>query len=195
MFEYIIPFLSYVLVEPLFHFFTSDVYFAYTFKVLVTFLILLFFMKRYGLKFKFRLASFLVGFLVFIVWVLLESFKFSESVFQPPTSFFFFVKFFGAVFVASFVEELFTRSFLIRLFVNTRIERVKPGVFTPLSFIVTVLFFGFSHNMWLAGLVVGVILNLWYYKTKSVEQCIIAHGTANLLLFFYVLSNHAYTLW
>lgn len=194
MFEYIIPFLSYILVGPLLKYFTSDVYFGYTFKVLVTFLLLLAFMKGYDLKFKFRFFSFLIGFIIFISWILLP-FSFTNSEFVPPTSFFVFVKFFGAVFVAAFVEELFTRGFLIRLFVKARWERVKPGTFTWLSFIVTVLFFGFSHNMWVAGLVVGVILNLWYYRTKSVEQCIIAHGFANLLLFFYVLLTHIYTLW
>ncbi len=68
-------------------------------------------------------------------------------------------------------------------------------MFTWLSFIITVLFFGFSHNMWVAGLVVGIILNLWLYKTKRVEQCIVAHSFANFLLFLYVVQTNAYTLW
>lgn len=194
MLEYILPFLAYVLVEPIFNSLTANIYVSYLMKVFITLLLLLAFIKSYNLRFKFRLSSFFVGLAIFLLWIFIP-FSFSKGQFAPPTSFFLLVKFFGGVFIAPFVEELFTRSFLIRIFVRRNWERVKVGTFTWPSFIITVLFFGFSHSMWLAGLVVGVILNLWLYKTKSVEQCIIAHSFANLLLFFYVISTSAFSLW
>lgn len=194
MLEYILPFLSYVFVGPFLEFFTSDIYFSYFLKVLITSTLFLFFIRRYNLKFKFYISSFFVGFIIFFIWILLPV-SFSKSGFIPPTNFFLVVKFFGAVFLAPFVEELFTRSFLIRIFVRHDWQHVKVGTFTWPSFIITVLFFGFSHNMWLAGLVVGVILNFWLYRTRSVEQCIIAHSFANFLLFFYVIYTYAFSIW
>lgn len=194
MLEYILPFLSYVFVEPLFDFLTKDIYVSYLFKILVTLVFLLFFIRRYNLKFKFNVYSFLVGFLIFLLWIVIPV-RFSSTQFIPPTQIFLLTKFFGAILIAPFVEELFTRGFLIRIFVNRKWERVKAGTFTWLSFIVTVLFFGFSHNMWLAGLVAGVLLNLWLYRTRSVEQCIVAHSFANFLLFFYVLYTSSFSLW
>lgn len=193
MLEYILPFLSHIL-GSFFIFLTGNVYVSYLLKVFITLLLLLFFMRRYGLRFKFCLSSLFVGLIIFLVWIFLPI-SFSRFQFVPPTSFFLFVKFVGAVFVAPFVEELFTRGFLIRVFVRREWKRVKVGTFTWPSFIVTVLFFGFSHNMWVAGLVVGIVLNLWLYKTKSVEQCIIAHAFANFLLFFYVINTSAFSLW
>ncbi len=132
MLEYIVPFLSYIFIEPFFNFLTHDVYVSYLLKVFVTFFLLLAFIKKFELRFKFMFSSFVVGFIIFIIWVLLP-FSFSKSEFIPPTNFFLLVKFFGAVFVAPFVEELFTRGFLIKIFVNPRWERVKTGMFTSMG--------------------------------------------------------------
>jgi len=71
------------------------------------------------------------------------------------------LKILGFIIVTPLVEELFTRDFLLRQTValeyKTDLNKIKQGSFTTLSFIVSVLFFGFSHYMWIAGIASGII--------------------------------------
>ena len=104
-------------------------------------------------------------------------------------------KLLGGILVAPLIEELFTRGFLLRFLIDPdKWEKIAPK-FTWFSFIVTVLFFGFSHNRWLAGLIVGIILNLLYIKTKRIENCIIAHAVANAALAAYVILINSWQFW
>ena len=100
-----------------------------------------------------------------------------------------------SVVLAPVVEEVFTRFFLIRWLVEKNWKKVKLGKYTHLSFIVTVLFFGFSHNRWLPGLITGVILNLLLYKRKNIGSCVLAHGVANLALGIYVIYTGSWHFW
>jgi CAAX prenyl protease-like protein len=155
-------------------------------------------------KFKFYWSSIPIGILTILIWVGLDSFYpyQSTSEFNPmvfPTGMMITLVIFrilGAVIVASFAEEMFIRSFLIRFFVDPRKwEKVKVGTFTWLSFLITVIFFGFAHDRWLVGIITGVIFTLVLYWKKDLWACIQTHSVANLVLAIYILYTQSWGFW
>ncbi len=101
----------------------------------------------------------------------------------------------GAALVVPVMEELFWRSFLIRYVVNPNFMEMPIGRFTWFSFVLTVILFGFEHNLWLAGMMAGAAYNLLLYYTKSIPQCITAHAVTNLCLGLYVLNTGNWSFW
>jgi CAAX prenyl protease-like protein len=86
--------------------------------------------------------------------------------------------------VTPFMEELFVRSFLLRF-----AEVITEGDFRALpiarfatrGFVVTVLWFTFSHQTWewLVALPTGIALNAWLYARRHLGACVVAHAVAN----------------
>ena len=192
---YLIPFLAYLLIPFLFDNIGLEQY-SYPVKAIMTGLILIGFWKHYILKLKGNkwLLSILVGILVFLIWIAIEQFMPYSSDFQASTLNIAF-RLFGGILIAPLIEELFTRSFLLRFLINPdKWSSIKPK-FTLFSFAMTTAFFGFSHNRWLAGLIVGIILNLLYIKTKKIENCIIAHAVTNAILALYVILTNSWQFW
>jgi len=115
------------------------------------------------------------------------------------------VRLFGAAMVVPIMEELFWRSFLLRFVITLFPEEktnVTPeftsipfGMFTPISFIVTVVLFGSEHTLWLAGMMAGALYNLLLYKTRRLWPCVLAHGVTNLLLGVHVLVTQEWQWW
>jgi len=101
----------------------------------------------------------------------------------------------GAVVVVPVFEELFWRSWLIRVLVADRFRTVPVGTFTWGSFLITVAGFGLTHREWLAGLICGAALNLLLYWRKDLFACIVAHAVANAALAAWVLSQRAWQFW
>ena len=146
----------------------------------------------------------LLGIVIFVIWISMEGlyprlgtptilnpFEFGSQFFLPILI----IKLAGMILVAPLIEELFVRSFLMRIFIDADYEKVPIGKYTHLSFIITVLFFGFSHSMWLPGIITAVLLNLLLYKTKSIGSCIQAHAAANISLAIYVLATQNWIFW
>jgi len=115
------------------------------------------------------------------------------------------VRLFGAGVVVPVMEELFWRSFVMRfvitLFpgnepgVTTAFTSVRLGMFTRISFIVTVVLFGSEHTLWLAGMMAGAVYNLLLYKTRRLWPCVLAHGVTNLSLGVHVLLTQEWQWW
>ncbi len=101
----------------------------------------------------------------------------------------------GAVLVVPLMEELFWRSFLIRYIIDKNFEAVRMGTFSWVSFIFTVVLFGFEHNFILAGIMAGVFYNLLLYRTRSLAQCVLAHAVTNLTLALYVVATGKWQFW
>ncbi len=102
---------------------------------------------------------------------------------------------FGASIVVPIMEELFWRSFMVRYIIKPEFEKVPVGVFTITSFVISAILFGMEHNLWLAGIMAGVVYNFVLYKTKSIAQCILAHAVTNGSLGVYVLSTQSWYFW
>ena len=185
---YLIPFILYLVVALAIAYFFDNTFIAYTLAMIVTGVLLILFWDKYKLKFKFDVWVVTFGVLIFLSWILLQGrypLLFETSSFVPTNLIQWAVRLFGFVIITPLIEELFTRGFLIRYLVKQDWKKVRVGKFTWLSFIVTVLFFGLSHGEWLQGLVAGVLLNLLYYRSRSVGSCVLAHGIANLLLLLF----------
>jgi CAAX prenyl protease-like protein len=74
-------------------------------------------------------------------------------------------------------------------------EKVELGEFGWLSFVVTVLLFGFEHYHWVAGIGYGLLMNGLIYWTRRLWPCIIAHAVTNLGLGVYVLVTRDWIFW
>jgi CAAX prenyl protease-like protein len=98
----------------------------------------------------------------------------------------------GFALVTPFVEELFVRSFLHRLadVVDTNMDfrRVPIARFTWRAFLVTVVWFTFTHVPWEwpVALVGGVLFNLWLYRRGHLGSVVVAHAAANAAIWLAV---------
>lgn len=101
----------------------------------------------------------------------------------------------GAALVVPFMEELFWRSFLIRFIISHDFTKVPIGRFTWPSFLITAVLFGLEHNLFLAGILAGILYNLLLYHSRSLSACILAHGVTNLALGVYVLQTGKWYFW
>jgi CAAX prenyl protease-like protein len=101
----------------------------------------------------------------------------------------------GAALVVPIMEELFWRSFVVRYIIRADFDKVPIGVFTITSFCLSAVLFGMEHNLWLAGIMAGVVYNFVLYRTKSIAQCVLAHAVTNGALGVYVLITHTWHFW
>jgi CAAX prenyl protease-like protein len=106
------------------------------------------------------------------------------------------VRFAGLILVAPVMEELFFRSFILRLVVDpAHFERVSIGTFETGSCLAAVLLMALAHPEWLAAALFSLVMNLLIYRTRSLFACIAAHGATNAALGIYVLIFHAWRFW
>ena len=191
---YLIPFLFYIFIQVLFDGIGFSEY-VYIVKILVVGFFMLLFWKHYQLDFKktkWELA-FLSGLIIILIWIALGFILPVKSEFNPTASDII-IRIFGSILIAPLIEELFTRHFLYRYLINEKFYSIKPK-FEFIPFILTVGFFGFFHSAWIAGMIVGLILNFLYIKTKNIEDCIIAHSVANLLLAIFIILFQQWSFW
>jgi CAAX prenyl protease-like protein len=102
----------------------------------------------------------------------------------------------GSVLVVPVIEELFWRGWLMRWLVRSDFERVPLGAYVPRAFWVTAVLFGLEHGpYWDVGLAAGVAYNWWVVRTKSLADCVLAHGVTNGCLAGYVLAGGDWSYW
>ncbi len=160
------------------------------------------------------LASFLVGTLVFLLWIapdlLVRGYRenplFSNAVIGHVHSslrpaalhspWILFWRSVRAVVVVPIVEELFWRAWLMRWLIDNNFRRVPLGAFSPFAFWATAILFASEHGpYWDVGLVTGIVYNLWMIRTKSVADCILMHAVTNALLSAYVIAAAQWQYW
>ena len=190
----------------------ATLYYLYPVKALAAGCLLYMFRKQYH-ELTFRdladlpatLAACGVGLLVFALWIKMD-WTFGAS--GIPRGFnpallpgrdvqivMIFFRIAGAVLVVPLMEELFWRSFLIRYIIDNNFGAVPMGTFTWVSFIITVVLFGFEHNYILAGIMAGIFYNLLLYRTRSLAHCVLSHAVTNLALAIYVVSTGKWQFW
>jgi len=101
----------------------------------------------------------------------------------------------GATLVIPIAEELAFRSYLTRRLISHDFEKVPPGSFSWMSFIVSSLVFGVLHQNWLAASVLGMLFALSYYRRGRLEDAIAVHGFANLAIAIFVWVTGYWSLW
>jgi CAAX prenyl protease-like protein len=107
------------------------------------------------------------------------------------------VRFLGLVAMVPVMEELFWRSFLLRLIQDpdSDFERVPVGRVTPMAAAITSALFAAAHPEWLPALLTGLAWAWLLGKTRSLSACVISHAVTNLGLGIYVLTTGHWELW
>lgn len=186
--------------------------FLYPCKIASVIAILWYFREKYSeLRWKdlwqwpFTLFSIIAGIVVFILWIQMTwPFAVFGTLYgYDPTSIendsvrraIIVSRMFGAAIVVPIMEELFWRSFVVRYVMNPQFEQVPVGSFSIAAFVISAVLFGLEHNLWLAGIMAGVVYNYLLYRTKSIAQCILAHSVTNMALGLYVTFTRSWYLW
>lgn len=148
-----------------------------------------------------------IGLVVAAVWIGLDghypllSFlgkrtSFDPTQLSPPARWgFVTVRLLGLVLLIPLVEELFWRSFLIRLVIDADFEKVPVGRVTPLAAVVTSVLFGLAHPEWLPGILTGFAWAWFLGRSGSLAACVVSHLAANLALGIYVVSTGSWHFW
>ncbi|WP_096892505.1 CAAX prenyl protease-related protein [Candidatus Scalindua japonica] len=189
-----------------------DGYIFYPVKTVLVAVSLLLLWNRYseidikkGLSGKNLLIGFFSGVAVFVLWInmdmkfatLKEPEAYNPFIFNNSFLFYLIISFrlFGSSVVVPVFEELFWRSFVLRYIINPKFENVPIGKFTWVSFVIASVFFGFEHNLWLAGIMAGVSYSLILYFTRNLFVAMFSHGITNLFLGIYVIKTDNWQFW
>ncbi len=189
-----------------------DGYVFYPIKTVLVAIALLLLWNRYteiDIKIGFSVKNLLIGFFsgaaVFVLWInmdlkfatMKEPEPYNPFVFNNSVLFYLIISFrlFGSSVVVPVFEELFWRSFVLRYIINPKFENVPIAKFTWVSFIISSIFFGLEHNLWLAGIMAGLSYCLVLYYTRSLFIAIFSHGITNLLLGIYVITTGNWQFW
>lgn len=161
-----------------------------------------------GFKKEIRISfdglALLAGVLVFFIWISLDGFypQIGFSEFNPEKItngyhlyFLIFIRLMGATLVVPIVEELFWRSFALRVLIKSDFKSASLGQFTWFSFLIVSIAFGFEHHRWLPGIVAGMVYAGVLYRSRNLFSPILAHATTNLLLGFYVIVTKQWQFW
>ena len=101
----------------------------------------------------------------------------------------------GAALVVPVMEELFWRSFLLRWLERRDFLHVPVAGVGVQAIAVTVLLFGFEHNLWLAGIVAGAVYTVLYMRSGNLWTAVLAHAVTNGLLGCWVIASANWTYW
>ena len=211
----ILPFLTYmsfiVIADLLarFGWNADDLRWLYAVKISAVMLMLVIFRKHYTELYNDRigaraaLVALATGFVVLVLWISLSAGWMtvgSAAGFNPVTDgridwLLVGVRIFGAALVVPVMEELFWRSFLMRWIESADFMNVDPAKVGLKGFAVTVLLFGFEHNLWLAGMVAGAAFNVLYMRHRTLWSPILSHAFTNGLLGVWIVYTGNWTYW
>jgi CAAX prenyl protease-like protein len=101
---------------------------------------------------------------------------------------------FGTVALVPIAEELAFRGYLQRALVSRDFDWVAPAHFTWLSFVLTSLLFGLTHQRGIAATIAGAIYALLVYRSNRLSDAIAAHAASNLVIFIWAATAGQWTL-
>jgi CAAX prenyl protease-like protein len=149
------------------------------------------------------LAALAVGVLVLVLWVALDADWMiigSAPGFDPRDHgrlnwLLVGIRIAGAALVVPVMEELFWRSFLMRWIERSDFEKVDASQVGLKSFAITIVLFGFEHNLWLAGIVAGAAYSALFMRHRTLWSPILAHAVTNGLLGVWVVATGSWSYW
>jgi uncharacterized protein len=149
------------------------------------------------------LAAIATGILVLVLWIQLDApwMSLGTSPGYDPRSneqldwLLIVLRIAGAALVVPIMEELFWRSFVMRWVDCADFETLSPARVGIKGFVVSVVLFGFEHNLWLAGIVAGVAYSLLYMRHRNLWSAVLAHAVTNGLLGAWVVATGSWAFW
>lgn len=148
-----------------------------------------------------------VGVVVWALWVGLDGrypplpflgarIGFDVNALEPgPRLAFILARMLGLVVVVPVIEELFSRSFLMRWVIDPDFQKVAVGRVTPTAAAVTSVAFALLHPEWLPAILTGALWAWLLWQTRSLSACVVSHATANLALGIYVIATGDWKYW
>ena len=97
--------------------------------------------------------------------------------------------------VVPVMEELFWRSFLMRWLDAPAFAFADPRRTSLRAFLLVAVLFGFEHDLWLAGVISGIVYNWLYVRTGRLWIPIASHAVTNGALGAWILATHGWHLW
>ncbi|MDQ2820622.1 MAG: CAAX prenyl protease-related protein [Pseudomonadota bacterium] len=101
----------------------------------------------------------------------------------------------GAALVVPVMEELFWRSFVMRWIDQPNFLLLDPAQAGVRGFVISVVLFGFEHNLWLAGIVAGVAYSVLFMRHRTLWSPILAHAVTNGMLGAWVVITGSWSYW
>jgi len=151
------------------------------------------------------LVAFAAGVGVFLLWINLD---FPWAALGKPSAFdptlpdgsslawgFVSFRLLGLAVVVPVMEELFWRSFLLRWVDRHDFLASDPRKVSLRAVILCALLFASEHNLWLAGLIAGLVYSLVYMRGGNLWLPIISHATTNAVLGWWILTNKQWQFW
>ena len=187
----------------------GDLRWLYAVKISAVMLVLFIFRRHYTelrdarLGFAAAMVAVVTGVVVLALWVSLNADWMTIGApggFNPVTNgridwLLVAVRIFGAALVVPVMEELFWRSFMLRWIEAPDFEAVDVARVGAKAIVVSVLLFGFEHNLWLAGVVAGAAYTVLYIRHRTLWSPILAHAVTNGLLGAWVVYTGSWTYW
>jgi CAAX prenyl protease-like protein len=103
---------------------------------------------------------------------------------------------FSSAVMIPILEELFWRGWMMRWLIDNNFLTVPLGQYVPSAFWIVALLFASEHGpYWEVGLAAGIIYNWWIVRTRSLADCILAHGVTNAILSAYVVATGQWQYW
>lgn len=101
----------------------------------------------------------------------------------------------GAVLVVPLIEELFWRSFLMRWLDRRDFLAQRPQATSAFALLASSAVFALGHDLWLAGLIAGIVFGALYRHTGQIWHAVLAHAIANAALAAWVVARRDWGFW
>jgi CAAX prenyl protease-like protein len=182
--------------------------------IIVSALVLLLSRQQLSWRLVRPLNSVFIGVVVFLIWIgpdvlwpgyrhfpLFENSITGSAVSSLPIAArsdytFLAFRIFGTAVLVPIIEELFWRGWVMRYLINSDFEKVPLGTYSASAFWLTAALFATEHGpYWEVGLIAGAIYNWWILRTRSLMDCMLAHGVTNTCLAIYVLGGSHWAYW
>jgi CAAX prenyl protease-like protein len=186
--------------------FTTDFDYLYPLRVFTPLIPLWLFRSYYeDLRWSWSWTPILLGFVVFVLWVVLEPPPTPETLNVIPNALagmpgaaaalWLIARVLGSVVVVPVAEELAFRGYLLRRLIDADFLAVSPTHFTAASFLISSVAFGALHGRWFAGILAGMIYAVAQYRRGEISDAIISHAVTNGLLAAYVVVFGRWAFW
>ena len=174
------------------------------------------------MKWAVSLEAVVVGIGVFVLWVGLDPFVWTQDelwyrlgfvkelpadtgkVWNPLAQFgqgsalawfFVAVRTLGSTLVVPPLEEIFYRSFLYRFLISPEFQRVPLDRVHRTSMGLSAVLFAFTHQQWLAAILCAVAYQWLVLRKGRLGDAMTAHAITNFLLAVWVVARGAWNFW
>lgn len=196
MMAYLVPFLGLMLSSIVISAFAPREYALYGLKVLAVGAALWLYRDIYRrLEWHIGAEAVAAGFVIGFLWIvtepaLAEGSRTAAWLNQSlgwVTALWLVIRGIGAIVMVPIAEELAFRGFLHRWLIAHEFETINFAQVSLVALAVNSLLFGVLHDRWLAGTLSGAAFTLLMYRSGRLSDPIVAHMTANAVIFVWAI--------